>query len=371
MAAGLAAAALLAAAPAVAPAAPQRVGLAAGATFVADPAPVVDDVVATGARWMREDLNWSDVQPFPGVWDWRRFDRVLAAAARRRVHVLPIVLGAPCWAVDPATPVPACVHVLPAEDRDVARFAAHAAARYAPGGTFWRHHPDLDGRLAPRWFEVFNEPDLPAPGLERGATPERYARLLKAVVAAGRAVAPQTRWLAAAVGEVDDAEPGFPAGPTTWAQGMARGVPDIGDYLDALAIHPYPGARAPERVAVSAGSFANADRIAAQFAAVGLARPVWITEVGYTACAPSYNADWCVPGATRAQRERRKARWLARLLRGLDAPRYAAVTSVFVYNLYAGYQDPLQGGFGLLARDRSRLPAWAVFRAAALRARGG
>jgi hypothetical protein len=362
-------AALLLTIPAPASAAPHRIGVVAGASFVGDPSPVVDQVVATGARWMREDLNWADVQPFPGVWAWRRFDRVLAAAARRRVRVLPILLGAPCWAVAPGVPVAACLHTLPATDVDFARFAARAAARYGPGGAFWRARPALDARLAPRWFEVWNEPDLPAPGGHApGATPERYARLVKAAVGAARAVAPGTRWLAAAVGEVDDAEPGFPAGPTTWAEGMVRGVPDIGRYVDALSVHPYPGARPPAQLDVGAGTFANADRIAGQFAAAGVPRPVWITEVGYTACAAGFHdADWCVPGATRAQREERKARWLAQLLAGLAAPRYAAVDAVFVFSLFGGYGGPLQGGFGLIARDGTRLPAWYVFRAAVRR----
>ena len=77
---------------------------------------------------------------------------------------------------------------LPRDPADYARFAAAAVARYGPGGTFWRRNKELDARLAPRFFELYNEPylGLDVPG---GPEPEAYARTVAAAVPAVRPVA--------------------------------------------------------------------------------------------------------------------------------------------------------------------------------------
>jgi hypothetical protein len=349
---------------------PAAVGLVTGAYLVPRPGEVLDDAVAAGARWSRDNVSWYRVQPFPGVWDWSASDRLMVAAAHRGVRILPLLTGAPCWAVAKGTRPDACAATLPSADADFARFAAHAARRYGPGGTFWRQHRTLDGRLAPTWFEVLNEPEFAPPHAKRGATPERYARLLRATVTAGRAAAPRVRWLAAATGEVRDHTSSNPDRWISWAQGMDRGVPGIAAWIDGLAIHPYPAAR-PATYLPQSGtdpSFHRTERIAGDFAAIGAARPVWITEVGYSACrAEDGPYGWCVPGRTQAARERLKGQWLAQLLRTLDDPMYGDVQAVFVYALHQGGGTPLERRFGLLDPRGRRLPAWTAFRAAARR----
>jgi hypothetical protein len=349
---------------------PAHVGLVTGAYLVPHPGRVLDDAVAAGARWSRDNVNWFRVQPFPGVWDWRATDRLVVAAAHRGVHVLPLLTGTPCWAAPRGTKRDACAATLPAGDADFARFAAHAARRYGPGGTFWRRHRHLDARLAPTWFEVLNEPEHAPPHARHGATPERYARLLRAAVTAGRAAAPGARWLAAVTGEVPDRTSGGGDRWISWAQGMERGVPGIAAWIDGLAIHPYPAGR-PATYLPQNGtdpSFHRTERIAGDFAAIGAARPVWITEVGYSSCrAEAGPRGWCVPGATQAARERLKGRWLAELLRTLDDPLYGDVQAVFVYALHQGGGTPLERRFGLLGPRGERLPAWSAFRAAARR----
>jgi hypothetical protein len=362
--------ALLLGAPVAALAAPPRVGLVTGAAMARDPGRVLNDAKAAGAGWTREDFTWYRVQPSPGVWDWRASDQLMIAAAHRDLRVLPLLTGAPCWAVRRGTPSDACPPTLPARDGPFARFAARMAKRYAPGGSFWRAHRRLDGSLAPRWFELWNEPYLPPPHARSGATPERYARLVRAAVRAGRAAAPGTRWLSAATADVRDTGPRAAGGWISWARGMVRGVPDIGSYIDALAVHPYPAGRPPGYRPTSGTdpSFHATELVAQQFAAAGVPAPVWITEVGYSACEQAISpAGWCVPGASAADREQRKADWLGELLAQLDAPEYAGVGAVFVYALYEGGGTPLERRFGLMAPGGRRLPAWYAFQAAARR----
>ena len=53
---------------------------------------------ALGVRWIREELAWSAIERSPGHYRWRRFDALMIAAARARLHVLPLLLGTPWWA---------------------------------------------------------------------------------------------------------------------------------------------------------------------------------------------------------------------------------------------------------------------------------
>src|SRR4051794_40287544 len=191
----LTAAALAAALAPCAQARGPRLGLVTAAYLMGDPGPTLSDARRAGARWTREDVAWYRVQPFPGVWDWRATDRLMAAAAHRQIHVLPLLLGSPCWAAPRGTRVDACARTLPADPTAFGRFAARAAARYGPHGHFWNAHPKLDRRVAPRWFEVWNEPEFAPPYASHGASPQQYAQLLRAAVRAGRRAAPQTRWL--------------------------------------------------------------------------------------------------------------------------------------------------------------------------------
>jgi Beta-galactosidase len=97
-----------------------------------------DKVEALGVRWIREELDWSTVEPQPGVFTWSTFDRLLENAASRRLRVLPLLLGTPSWAGPKSLG-------LPDDPAAFAVFAAAAATRYGPGGSF--------GAFIPSWIE--------------------------------------------------------------------------------------------------------------------------------------------------------------------------------------------------------------------------
>src|SRR3954464_10047112 len=53
---------------------------------------------AGGARWLREEIRWSDVEPIRGARRWARYDRLFTNAARARMRILPLLVSTPRWA---------------------------------------------------------------------------------------------------------------------------------------------------------------------------------------------------------------------------------------------------------------------------------
>lgn len=328
---------------ALVPAAPGIVGVAANAQgYGPRSGMILDRVAAVGVRWVREDFRWADVERWPGVYDWSRYDRLLTGAALRGIHVLPLLQSTPAWAGPRDRGFP----------RDAAgygRFVAATVARYGPGGTFWRARPKT-AAFAPQWFELWNEPYFSVYSTPR-ADPGEYARLFAAGATAGRAANPAARFLIEADTE---SEPDV-GRSRAWVAGMYASVPGLSALVDGVAVHPY----ATDLNGGSDGRtrFRRFERIAADFGKRGAGdKPLWITEIGWSTC-PA-----CPEGVSEAGQAAR-VRDLLRLVR----TRYARlVAAVFVF----GLQDPgsdsdptdKEGWFGLVRADGSAKPALAGFR---------
>lgn len=298
-----------------------------------------------GVHWIREELDWPPAEPRPGVYAWGTFDRLLTSAAKHHLHVLPLILGTPSW----AGPAPLA---LPNNVSAFAAFAARAAARYGPQGTFWREHPHLDAALAPQWFELWNEPYITAFSTG-GIDPGRYAQMVVAAVQAGRAANPRVKWLMEA-----DLQYETPSHQhLDWLAALYGAEPDLSASFDGLAVHPYSvfGPTAGESMAPLAQRFARLGAIEQDLVRHGGAgKPTWITEVGWSTC---QQRPECASQHDQAQ-------WLSDAF-WLVRTRYASfVRALFVYHLYDFARAPLdpQAHYGLLAFDGSRKPAWFVVR---------
>jgi hypothetical protein len=305
-------------------------------------------VARAGARWDREDFSWPSIRPRGGTWRWARMDHVYAASAPHGITVLPVLDDVP-----------------PGDAGALAAFTVAVVRRYGPRGTFWRSHPTLDARRASTHFEILNEPYNAATPEAR--SPALYARMFKAAAIAGRRANPAARFLAAATTDVCVAAPCGGGDWVHWADGMVDAVPDIARYIDAIAVHPYPAGHDPDYQPVDGtdSSFKNTDVIHAEFAARGIDKPIWITEVGYSACD---DPAWCVPGADRMARERQKAAWLGQLLDELGTDAYSYVDAVFVF-AFKQPSRPLAANkdawFQIVSPTGRRLPAYGAYAAAA------
>jgi hypothetical protein len=288
---------------------------------------------ATGARWLREELEWAEVVPRRGERHWAKADRMVASAARRGLKVLPLLNEAPRWAAGRD-------HALPTDALAYGAFVADAVARYGPKGSFWRAHPALDAGLAPTYFELWNEPYFARPA-HGAVTARRYAALAADAIRAGATANPEARFLVA----VDPATATEPELDGRWLDRLAAARPALLASAGGLATHPY--------AADGAGSLRSLDRLRAVLAARALRLPVWITEVGWTTCSDSAE---CVT-------EKAQAGDLLAFLSGVR--RGGRADAVFYYHLRSWRVrsgEQLYGDYGLLRADRSRKPAWTVFR---------
>lgn len=303
-------------------------------------------VRSLGVHWIREELRWADVEPRPGIFRWGRFDRLLSDSARRGLHVLPLLIGTPRWAGGSYYAMP--------DPQAFGAFAARAAARYGPGGSFWRTRRRLAG-YAPQWFELWNEP-YTARYSAGGVDPVRYAQMVRATLQQGRAANPRARWLMAADLAYDDND----GRAHDWLAAIAAADPTLEADVDGVAVHPYAFVAPTDHTSDTQLRY-RFDRTAAierELARNGAANPqLWITELGWSTCSKR-------PDCTT---ERDQAQWLADVAAALRrAPLIGHVQALFVYHLrdfpHSGGGDR-EGHYGLLRTNGSRKPAWSVVRA--------
>lgn len=325
-----------------------RVGVAVnfrvgGSKYVGNMARLVR---GSGARLVRDDFRWEAIEARPGRYRWREPDRIVTLAASKGLGVLPLLTKAPSWATGRTR---GDYDIMP---RDPARFAAftrRVVARYGTGGRFWREHPDLDPRLAPTWFELFNEP-YGVPASEGGADLAAYARTAAAAVDAGRAANARARFLIA--GETTAIGPGGREVP--WLEGLYDAVPGFGRFVDGVAAHPYSGASSPTRWTPGDGDryqTRRIERLRDTMVRRGDGRkPVWLTEIGWSTC----------PKDPKCVTPRAQATHLSELF-ALASKRWPWVQGVIVFSMedYSIEEDSREGWYGLVRFGRPK-PSWYV-----------
>lgn len=195
-----------------------------------------------GVEIVRIGMSWNLIQPYEtatavpagrrgrfrnedGVpTDWAATDALVAAAASRRMEILPTLSWCPRWAaLHPGVrPSP------PADPATYARFVASAAKRYGPGGTFWAEHATLPSDHPIRLWQVWNEPNQRQYGWTDQPFAAGYVALMRATRGAVKAVDPDARIvLAGLVGPSDAVDL-----QTVYAAG-GKGLFDVAD------MHPF------------------------------------------------------------------------------------------------------------------------------------
>ncbi len=201
----------------------ERFGISAGGGLQylssTDLARELDTMKQLGAKWVRFDFVWSDIQSGGrNSYNWSRYDAVVAAANARGLRVLGILGYTPTWArPSTCTGSDKCA---PANPDDFGVFARAAAQRYTSQGV---NH-----------WEIWNEPNIvnfwqPQPNVLT------YAALLKSGYTNIKSVNVNATILTG--GTSPAATGGGNISPTDFATGIyANGGKN---YFDALAHHPY------------------------------------------------------------------------------------------------------------------------------------
>ena len=175
----------------------------------------------SGSQSLRVAISWAAAQPSEtGGIDFAVTDRVVLAAARHRLSLLPVVLYTPPWAGSGAPNSP------PRDPATYGRFLAALVDRYGPRGSLWASHRTVP-KVPVRMWQIWNEPDF-----TRYWAPQpfaaSYVRLLAAAHAAIKAADPRAQVVLAGLPEF------------SWeylAQILA--VPGAAGDFELAAAHPY------------------------------------------------------------------------------------------------------------------------------------
>ncbi len=113
----------------VIPAPARPVGYSGHVAAQPDPARYVSLIEGGGADSLRDDVQWAYVEPARGHFSWSTPDKIVAQAARHRLHPLLIVDTSPPWASGGKTTNPIWFWLPPRNPAAYGAFAARVAAR--------------------------------------------------------------------------------------------------------------------------------------------------------------------------------------------------------------------------------------------------
>jgi polysaccharide biosynthesis protein PslG len=196
--------------------------------------------------------------------DFRFLDALVGAAAKRRMPLLPVLLGAPTWAADDDTrPI-----LIPRDPADFARFADAMVRRYGPGGSFWTEHPKLR-RWPVRNWQVWNE--VSNSWYWDKTWQRAYPPLLRAGYDAIKAADPNARVLMSGLNSGENG-PSWHSLDVLYRQLDAQG---LGRPFDEVAAHVYTR-RVPDAVKV-------VEETRAVMKDHGDDRPIRVTELAWPA----------------------------------------------------------------------------------------
>jgi hypothetical protein len=224
----------------------------------------LDVAQRSGARLVRLSLPWSAVEPAArGQRDATELalaDHAIAGVRARGMRAILVMTSTPCWASAAPASVRGTCTGADANRFAVTRYPPARAGDFVPVATFLAKR--FGGALAA--FEIWNEPDLSNELFWAGPDKvHRYVRLARALYRPLKRANPKMTVLAGA----------FVGYQGSWLQALYRA--GIKGYYDALSMHFYAetlyGLRLNRAVMLR-----NHDR-----------KPVWVTESGWTSCAPA------------------------------------------------------------------------------------
>lgn len=235
----------------------------------------LDKIRDSGARWLRFDIAWSNIQSSgPNSYNWTAFDFVVDQANARGIKILGTIDYTPVWARPSGTDS----HYPPTNPNDYAKFAATAAAHYAPKGV--------------HYWEIWNEPNQGSQFWKPKANPAAYTALLKATYPKIKQADPNGIVISGGLspcGKYGDwCDSGKRENPVSFLEQMyANGA---AGFFDAVGWHPYAGGAYPAGTVADWSAwyqmygsvnpaFPNARSLMS--ARGDTAKKIWMTEFGY------------------------------------------------------------------------------------------
>jgi polysaccharide biosynthesis protein PslG len=295
---------------------------------------------ASSVQSLRVAVSWAAAEPRAAIPpDFTATDRIVLAAARRHLAVLPTVLYTPSWAGGGPPNAP------PRDPASYGRFLTALVGRYGPSGSLWHAHPEVPADPVRMW-QIWNEPDFPRYWAVQPFAAS-YVRLLAAAHAAIKAADPGAQVVLAGLPEF------------SWQYlTQILAVPGAGGDFDIAAAHPY--------TAAPAGVLTILERDRAALDAHGAAaKPLLATEVTWPSSEGHAPPQFGVGVTEAAQAQRIDA-----LLPMLAAARHRLRLLGAFWYTWMGDESPAAGPYafnyaGLLAYRSGQViakPALAAFR---------
>jgi len=214
-----------------------------------------------GLRLVRTDFKWSKIEPEEGEFHFEKYDQMVENAASHDIEALALLDYSVGW----AEAVPGDYSTI--DSGKFGQFAAAVATQYK-------------GKI--KYYEVWNEENLDK-FFKPEADPAKYGELLKAAYAGIKEADPEARVVFGGLNSIGV----FTGTPWGFFDQAVRAHPDLGNYFDALAIHPYTLAQslAPEQENPGGDYIEMLQFVRQALGRFGLERkPVMITEIGWPAC---------------------------------------------------------------------------------------
>ena len=295
----------------------------------------------SGITLLRQDFDWTWIEPSPGVYNAAWYDPIVGAAASNGIQLLPVVVRAPSFRT--GQPLGAKGDWRPSDPATIGPVFKALVERYGPSGTFWAENPAIP-KIPIRAWQVWNEPHLPAHWGPNSPNPAQYTQLLRAAHDAVKAADPGAEVVAAGISQ--SSLPG--AIPLN---DFIKGMYDAGakGAFDDLAVHPYAN-QPSDALSLLSG-------VRSIMSAHGDPSGIWVTEFGWASGGP--RSGFTTDEAGQAAR-------VGQLVRQAIAQRTALnLRGLVLYNWRDG-SDPSSSDnwtqhTGLLRTDGSAKPALAAY----------
>jgi hypothetical protein len=210
----------------------------AGNPVVAEENALMDEL---GIVWIRNDVNWSDVEPQKGLWDFSRYDRMVEDnrdSGRKLLSTLGFDTG---WLHKSGKEED---YISPEDLPHFINYVEQVVTRYKGKVDAW---------------EIWNEPNVNV-RFWRGPNKDFYA-LSKAAAQKIRECDPDAKIIAGSFFRV----------PKSFIKGMFKS--GALDDVDGIAFHPY--------AATPKGAVALYDTFESPVRQQGFKGEIWVTEIGY------------------------------------------------------------------------------------------
>jgi O-antigen ligase len=264
-----------------------------------------------GFGWVRQRLDWGQIEAQPERYDWRASDALVADIVAADLVPVLVLDGSPAWARAEqdrgATDNPLAP---PADPVTFARFAAAVAQRYG---------------AAVRFYQLWDEPNIAPHWGNRHIEPVGYAHLLKAAAPAIRAADPDAVLVLAALAPTAD-RGHLAVDEVYFLQRLyAAGA---APFFDVVAAQPFGFGASPadERARLPVLNFQRVKLLRRTMLAAGDgATPIWAVRYGWNTRGDSpwrtvTPADQVAFATTALTIARQKWPWLTAMGWAIDQP---------------------------------------------------